>query len=244
MNLGVLARMTVTDEIHRQKRLDLDIINEQVIQGLIEQRQKFDLQQTQTVRSLVLLVFLSFVAWQGGNIKIPGTGASIAEVPAFLEISLVLSALTIMWLPYLFLCIQMYDAVIESAVKHLSAESLIDEDIIVASRMPIQLYLKYARHEVVIGRENGYKISGYGKIYNSLIIGLPLLAFLFAFAFLFVSVLVIAHLGLGDGFVGWSVYLVCWFVILVGVFGISANMVSPSYEMDFDHLEKFPPTPG
>ena len=158
MNMGVRARMTVADEIRRQKRLGLDVINEKVVEGLIEQRQYLENQQTQTLKSLVLLVFLSFVAWQGGNIKIPGTGASIAEVPAFLEISLVLSALILMWLPYLFLCIQTYEGVIHTIVKQISAKNLIDEDIVVASKMPVQLYLKYARENVVIGRKNGFKM--------------------------------------------------------------------------------------
>lgn len=241
MNMGVRARMTVADEIRRQKRLGLDVINEKVVEGLIEQRQYLENQQTQTLKSLVLLVFLSFVAWQGGNIKIPGTGASIAEVPAFLEISLVLSALILMWLPYLFLCIQTYEGVIHTIVKQISAKNLIDEDIVVASKMPVQLYLKYARENVVIGRKNGFKMSPRGKVYNGMLVGLVLFAFVLMFAFLFVSVLVIAHLGLDDGFVGWSVYLLCWFVICVGVFAISANFVNSRYEMDFDHLENIEP---
>jgi hypothetical protein len=123
-------------------------------------------------------------------------------------------------------------------VKQTSAANLIDEEIIVASRMPVQLYLKYARTDVVIGRENGYLISRLGQIYNGLLVGLVLGVFLLIFAFLFVSVLVIAHLGLDEGFVGWSVYLLCWFTSLVGVFAISANFVRLRYEMDFKHLER------
>ncbi|MDP2618774.1 MAG: hypothetical protein Q8P46_01120 [Hyphomicrobiales bacterium] len=241
MTINVLARMTAADEIRRQKRLGLDVINEKVIEGLIEQRQHLENQQTQTLKILVLLVFLSFVAWQGGNIKIPGTGASIAEVPGFLEISLVLSALTLMWLPYLFLSIQIYEGVIQSIVKQLSAQNLIDEDIVVASRMPVQLFLKYARESVIIGRKNGFTISPHGKAYNTILVGLLLLAFSLFFVFLFVSVLVIAHLGLDDEFLGWSVYLLCWFVICVGVIAISANFVNSRYEMDFNHLEIIEP---
>jgi hypothetical protein len=94
--------MTAANEIRRQSRLGMDVINEKVVEGLIEQRQYFEKQQQQILRSLLLLVFLSFVTWQGANIKIPGTGVSIAEVPAFFEISLVLSALCLMWVPYNF----------------------------------------------------------------------------------------------------------------------------------------------
>jgi Zn-dependent protease with chaperone function len=52
---------------------------------------------------LVLAVFFSFVAWRGGKIQIPGTGASITDIPAFLEISLAVAAFSLMWLPYIFL---------------------------------------------------------------------------------------------------------------------------------------------
>ncbi len=103
--------------------------------------------------------------------------------------------------------------------------------------MPVQLYLKYARSDVVIGRENGYIMSTFGKVYNGMLIGLVLASILLCFIFLFVSVLVIAHHGLDESFAGWSIYLFCWFVILIGVFAISANFVSSRYEMDFDHLE-------
>ena len=238
MSMIVRARMTAADEIRRQKRLGLGVINEKVIEGLIMQRQYLEKEQTNLGKSLVLLVFLSFVAWQGGNIKIPGTGISIADVPAFLEISLVLSSLHLMWLPFVFINIQSYDAVTQSIAKQLLAENLIDEDIVIASKLPMQLFLKYARDEIVFGRENGFKMSTFGKIYNGLLLSLLVLSFTLVFFFLFVSVIIIAHQGLDNGFTGWSIYLLCWFLILVGVFAVSANFVNSKYEMDFNHLEK------
>jgi len=64
------------------------------------------------------------------------------------------------------------------------------------------------------------------------------------FLFLFVSVIIIAHQGLDSGFTGWSVYLLCWFLILVGVFAISASFVNFKYEMDFENLERIEQTEG
>ncbi len=53
---------------------------------------KIEAQQNTLIRSLTISLFLAFIAWNGGNIQIPGTGASIAELPAFLELSLILFA--------------------------------------------------------------------------------------------------------------------------------------------------------
>jgi hypothetical protein len=237
MSLAVLARMTVANELRRQSRLGIKVINDKVVEGLLVQRQNVEGQQQQFIKLLVMSVFLSFVAWRGGKIQIPGTGASITEIPAFLEISLVVAALSLMWLPYIFLSLQLYDAVIQSIVKHISASNVIDEDIVVASKQLIHLFIKYARRNVVIGRESGYLPSRGGRVYNLLLVGLPMLAYAVVFLLLFASVLVIAHLGLDSGLVGWSVYLFCWFAALIGVFAVSANFVSPKYEMDFAHLE-------
>jgi len=244
MSMNVRARMTIADEIRRQKRLGLEVINEKVIEGLIEQRQYLEKEQTKLYKNLVVLVFLSFIAWQGVNIKIPGAGISIADVPAFLEISLVLSSIYLMWLPYVFINIQSYDAVIQSIVKQITTKNLIDEEIVVASKLPVQLFCKYARDEIVFGRENGFKMSTLGKIYNGLLISLVLFSFFLVFLFLFVSVIIIAHQGLDSGFTGWSVYLLCWFLILVGVFAISASFVNFKYEMDFENLERIEQTEG
>lgn len=211
MNMILRARMTIADEIRRQKRLGLEVINEKVINGLIEQRQHLEKQQTDCGKALVILIFLSFVASQGGDIKIPGTGISIAEVPAFLEISLVLSSLYLMWLPYLFLNIQCYDAVLQAITKQLSTKNLIDEDIVVASKLPSQLFLKYARNDIVFGRMNGYKMSTFGKIYNGLLISLLSLSLTLLFFFMFMAIFIIAHQSLDTGFVGWSTYLLCCF---------------------------------
>lgn len=246
MSIIVLARMMSANEIRRQRRLGLNIINQEVIEGLIERRKQVEAEQTQVIRKLVGAVFLSFIAWQGGNITIPGTGTSIAEIPAFLEISLVSAALLLMWLPYLFLNIQLYDGLIQSIVQSLTTRSAIDEDIVVASRLPVQLYIKYARTDVVIGRSNGYTLSTVGKVYNIFLIALPIFVFMSIFVCLFVSVLAIAHLGLQDSYVGWAIYSLCWLAAFVGVYAISANFASFKYEVDFTKLESFddPMVPG
>lgn len=237
-SLYVRASMFTADELRRQKRLELKEINQNVLEGLVNQRAKLESQQNNLIRSLTVAVFLAFVAWNGGNIQIPGTGASIADVPAFLEICLIAAAFNVLMVTYSFLSIQLYDAVISAVASDVMAKNQLDPDLFTAAHTPTWLFLKYCRTAPVIGREPGFIISASGRIFFGVLVG-SLSIILLALWFLAIaSIIYISHTGLSDDVVGWVVYATCIFIIFVSFISMAANIVNFTHEMDFSVLEE------
>lgn len=116
-SLYVRANMFTAEELRRQKRLGINELNENVLEGLVNQRAKFEGQQVNLIRSLTISLLLAFVAWSGGNIQIPGTSASLVEIPAFLELSLISASFSVLMVTYSFLSIQSYNAVISAVAR-------------------------------------------------------------------------------------------------------------------------------
>lgn len=236
-SLYVRAAMFTADELRRQKRLGLSDLNEDVLNGLIKQRMHFEGEQDKMVRSLSIALFLAFVAWSGGDIKIPGTGTSIGGVPAFLELSLITSAFSVLMLTYAFLSIQMYNAVISAIAEAVLAKNELDTDLFTAAKVPTWLFIKYAQKAPVNSRSPGFKISTLGNIYNKLLIGSLTFVMMAALIFAILCILYIAHTGLADSLAGWSVYLLCIGLIFVAFLSMAANVLEFEHEMDFDILE-------
>lgn len=236
-SLYVRASMFTADELRRQKRLGLSEINGSVLEGLVSQRTKIEEQQNKLIRSLVISLFLAFIAWNGGNIEIPGTGASIVDVPAFLELSLIAAALGVLIVTYTFLSIQMYNAVISAVASDVVAKNKLDPDLFAAAHAPMWLFLKYAQKAPVNGRVPGFKISVFGRIFYSFLIGSMAVIMLGFWLLAIASIIYIAHSGLSDDIGGWVTYLTC--VVLIGASFISmaANIVEFTHEMDFEILE-------
>jgi hypothetical protein len=237
LNLYVRASMFTTDELRRQRRLALDDINIDVLNGLIQQKNYFEDRQNIMTRTLTISLFLAFVAWSGGNIKIPGTGASIGEVPAFLELSLISASFSVLMITYAFLSLQIYGAVISSIAQELLAKNELDTDIFVASKVPTWLFLKYAQFSPVNTRPPGYVISKMGALYNKILITSLLIVLLAGWVLAIISILYIAHTGLSNSIAGWSVYSFCIIIIFVSCISMSANIVEFEHKMDFDILE-------
>jgi len=236
-NLYTRAAMFTAEEIRRQKRLKLTEINENVLNGLIKQKVHYDMQQQIMVRTLMIALFLMFVAWSGGNIKLPGTGVSIGEVPAFLELSIIVASFSVLMLSYVFLSIQIYSAVISAISKELLAKNELDPDIFVAAKEPTWLFLKYAQTAPVRGREPGFKISCFGKLYNKILIRSLSLILIVTWVFAIACILYIAHTGLKNTVADWSVYLFCCSLIVVSLISMAANFFQFEHEMDFNNLE-------
>jgi hypothetical protein len=238
MSMIVRAKMATADEMRRQKRLGLNAVDEPILDGLVLQKINLELQQTNSIRNLIILLFLVFVSWRGGSINIPGFGISIREIPAFLEISLILSALYIVLIPYIFLSIQLYEGVIGSIAHFVKAEELIDSEIFIASKTPVYLFVKYARKNLVIGRKDGYIMGYSGVLFNGIILYSITVLILLMYIFIVIAIIYIAHTGLRDDVVGWSIYFICWISAIIAFVAASANIVGVNYEMDFDVLEK------
>lgn len=236
-SLYVRANMFTTDELRRQKRLGLSDLNEDVLNGLIEQRIHFEGQQEKMARSLSIALFLAFVAWSGGDIKIPGTGTSIGGVPAFLELSLISAAFSVLMLTYAFLSIQMYNSVISAIAEVVLAKNELDTDLFAAAKIPTWLFIKYAQKAPVSGRLPGFKISTLGNIYYKFLIGSLAFVMLAILIFAIICILYIAHTGLSGSVAGWSVYLLCIGLIFVAFISMAANVFEFEHEMDFDILE-------
>ncbi len=230
--------MFTADELRRQKRLGLDEINENLLEGLIDQRAKLEGQQNNLIRTLTISLFLAFVAWSGGNIQVPGTGASIAEVPAFLELSLIVAALNVLMVTYTFLSLQLYNAVIAAVTSDVLGKNELDPDLFAAAHAPTWLFVKYCKEAPVDGRIPGFKVSKSGRIFYSLLVG-SLSVILLALWFLaIVSILYIAHSGLTDNVAGWAVYTTCVAIVLASFISMAANVVQFTHEMDFSVLEE------
>ncbi len=236
-SLFVRAAMFTADELRRQRRLGLNDLNENTINGMVEQRKHFEDQQSKMVRAMSISLFLAFVSWSGGDIEIPGTGTSIGEVPAFLELSLVSAAFSVLMITYSFLSIQMYNAVISSIASHVLAKSELDPDLFVAAKAPTWLFIKYTQTEPVTGREAGYKISTCGKLYNALLLGALVFILLSGWLLAIGCIAYIAHTGLSGTIVGWSVYILCLAMIVTSLISMAANFMQFETELDFDFLE-------
>ena len=208
-NLYVRASMFTADELRRQKRLGLNEINENVLEGLVSQRAKLEDQQNKIIRSLAISLFLAFIAWNGGNIQIPGTGASIAEIPAFLELSLITAAFSVLMVTYSFLSIQLYNSVIAAVASDVLAKNKLDPDLFAAAHTPTWLFVKYCKGAPVDGRIPGYKISARGRIFYGFLVGLVSVILLGLWLLAIASILYIAHSGLSDDVAGWVVYATC-----------------------------------
>lgn len=236
-SLYVRASMFTADELRRQKRLELSDINEDVLDGFVVQRKHFEDQQEKMIRALSIALFLAFVSWSGGDIKIPGTGTSIGEVPAFLELSLISAAFSVLMITYSFLSIQMYNAVISAVAEAVLAKNKLDPDLFAAAKVPTWLFIKYTQKAPVNGRMPGFKISTYGKIYNKLLLGSLVTILMLGWFFAITCIVYIAHTGLTESIAGWSVYLLCVGMIFVSFISMAANFLEFENEMDFDILE-------
>jgi len=230
--------MFTADELRRQKRLGLEEINENVLDGLVEQRAQLEGQQNNIIRSLTISLFLAFVAWSGGNIKIPGTGASIDEVPAFLEISLITAAFCVLMVTSTFLSLQMYNAVIAAVASDVLGKSKLDPDLFSAARVPTWLFFKYCKEAPVDGRIPGFKVSKGGKVFYGVLVGFTTVVLLALWFLAISSILYIAHSGLSDSVAGWTVYVTCIAIIFASLLCMAANVVEFTNEMDFSVLEE------
>ncbi|WP_157133125.1 hypothetical protein [Roseobacter sp. SK209-2-6] len=230
--------MFTADELRRQKRLGLSQFNQEVLEGLVSQRAKLEVQQNTVIRSLMISLFLAFIAWNGGNIQIPGTGASMAEVPAFLELSLVAASFSVLMVTYTFLSIQIYNAVIEAVADDVLAKNKLDPDLFAAAHTPAWLFLKYARETPVNGRSPGFRISTHGRFFYNILVGSMTLVLLALWLLAIASILYIAHSGLSNDIPGWAIYSACIAIIFVSFISMAANVVGFSHEMDFAVLEE------
>jgi len=237
-SLYVRASMFTADELRRQKRLGLNEINEDVLKGLVNQRTKLEAQQNNLIRSLTISLFLAFIAWSGGNIQIPGTGASIAQIPAFLELSLITAALCVLLVTYSFLSIQLYGAVIAAVAGDVLAKNKLDPDLFAAAHSPEWLFLKYSQDAPVNGRTPGYKISAFGRLFYGVLVQSVSVILLALWFLAIASILYIAHSGLSDDVAGWVVYVTCIIVIFASFVSMVANALEFTHEMDFSVLEE------
>lgn len=237
-NLFVRASMFTADELRRQKRLGLNEINENVLKGLVNQKTKLEVQQNNLLRSLAISMFLAFVAWNGGNIQIPGTGVSIADIPAFLELSLITAALCVLMITYTFLSIQLYGAVITAVASEILAKNKLDPGLFAASCAPEWLFIKYCKMAPVDGREPGFKISTCGRVFYGALVWSISIIILALWLLAIISILYIAHSGLSDDIAGWTIYFTCIVIICAAFISMAANIVPFSHEMDFSILEE------
>lgn len=236
-NLYVRASMFTADELRRQRRLDLKEVNVTVFEGLVKQREKLEAQQNNLIRSFTISLFLAFIAWNGGDIQIPGTGASIADVPAFLELCLIVAAFGVLIVTYSFLSIQLYNAVISAVASDVLAKNKLDFDLFCAAHTPMWLFLKYCQAAPVNGREPGYKISTSGRIFYSALVGLLSMILLALWLLAIASILYIAHTGLSNDLAGWVVYVMCAIIIFTSFMAMAANIIYFTHDMDFSVLE-------
>ncbi|NDK36983.1 hypothetical protein [Rhodovulum sulfidophilum] len=243
-SLYVRASMFTADELRRQKRLGLHEVNENVLEGLVNQRAKLEGQQNNIIRSLTTSLFLAFVAWSGGDIQIPGTGASLAEIPAFLELSLIAASFSVLMATCSFLSIQLYNAVIAAVASDVLAKNKLDPDLFSAAHTPTWLFLKYSKMAPVDGRKPGFRISTPGRVFYGALVG-SISAILLSLWFLAIaSIIYIAHSGLSDDVSGRGVYVICISMILASFISIAANFVAFTHEMDFSALEEIEPDRG
>ena len=201
------------------------------------QREKLEAQQNNLIRSLSISLFLAFIAWNGGNIQIPGTGASIEDVPAFLELCLISAAFCVLMITYSFLSLQLYTAVISAVASEVMAKSKLDPDLFAAAHTPTWLFVKYCQAAPVNGREPGFRISVPGRIFYSVLVGLLLTILLSLWVLAIASILYIAHTGLSNNLAGWAVYATCVLMIIASFIAMAANIIEFTHEMDFSVLE-------
>jgi hypothetical protein len=236
-SLYVRASMFTADELRRQKRLDLKEVNETVLEGLVNQREKLEAQQNNIIRSLTISLFLAFIAWNGGDIQIPWTGASIVDVPAFLELCLIAAAFSVLMVTYSFISIQLYNAVISAVAGDVLAKNKLDPDLFTAAHTPTWLLVKYCQAAPVNGREPGYRISTPGRIFYGVLVGLLTMILLTLWLLAIASILYIAHTGLSDDLAGWVVYATCVLIIFTSFIAMAANIIEFTHDMDFSMLE-------
>lgn len=230
--------MFTSDELRRQRRLGLEEVNKDVLEGLVNQRGSLEEQQNKITRSLALSLFLAFISWNGGSIQIPGTGAAISDIPAFLELSLIASAFSVLMVTYSFLSMQSYNAVIAAVAGDVLAKSRIDTDLFTAAHVPTWLFLKYCKFSPVDGRKPGFIISKTGRIFYGFLFGSLLFVMLSLWLLAIASILYIAHTGLSDGAAGWAVYATCIVIIFASFISMAANFLGFTHELDFSVLEK------
>ncbi|MCR9236176.1 MAG: hypothetical protein NXI17_05850 [Alphaproteobacteria bacterium] len=226
LSLVVKARMLARQEVLRDKALDTNIFDNSLILGLIEQNGKLRHQMYSMTRNAVFLLFLAFVALSGGDITIPGTGSKIGDIPAFFEISLVLCAIQLSFIPVQFLSTQLYAGVISVFIEARSADGSVDHDLVNASKEPVWLFVKYATSPITVRRPDAYEISEVGRIFYALMVASFSILILSAYLMINVSMLYLAHFGLSDSFVQWCIYIFCWFCFAVVVFGAIGNGIA------------------
>lgn len=236
-SLTVRASMFTSDELRRQKRLGLSEVDRNVLDGLVAQRSKIEAQQDKLIRSLTISLFFAFIAWHGGTIQIPGTGASIAEVPAFLELSLISAAFSVLMITYTFLSVQIYTAIISAVASDVLAKNKLDPDLFSAAQAPVWLFFKYSQEAPVNGRVPGYKISSSGRVFYGLLVGSVTFLILALWFLAIASILYIAHSGLSDDLAGWAIYSTCIALICASFIAMAANVVEFTHEMNCEALE-------
>lgn len=238
MKLSILvkARMLARQEVLRARALESDILSDSLIEGMIKQNENLNSQMQNVLKGAVLTLLLAFVAWKGGNIRIPGTGATIAEIPAFFEIAIIVCALQLLFVPFMFLSTQLYEGIISVFIESRSIDGLVDADLVKSSRMPVWLFIKYANAESTIGRPNLYENSKSGKIFNRLLISSLTLILLTTYIMINISMLYLAHVGLTVSFTHWAIYLVCVMCFSVSVIGILGNTLRFNHTVRLDLL--------
>ena len=209
LNMITKSRLLTRQEILRDRLLKSDILNRGLIEGMIVQNNKLKSQMETILKSAILSLFFAFVALQGGAFKIPGTGATISEIPAFFEIAIVVCALNHMYIPFLFLSTQLYDGNIAVLIDSKSMDGVVDSDLLKSSMCSEWLFIKYANAQPSIGRQNIYENSKKGKVFNFFLVSMLLFTIIAAYLMLNISMIYLAYVGLADSFAHWSIFIFC-----------------------------------
>ncbi|WP_162901247.1 hypothetical protein [Breoghania sp. L-A4] len=236
---AVRARILFGREVRIENTRDTKLFDEEYLKGVLKNKVYWTKQRDIFAKTMVISIFIIYLIVNGGDIKVPGIGISIKEIPGILYILVPYCSFNALFLVFAFVNEDIYSALIDQIIIKKSEYGVVDPDLVKAAYEPQFFIHKLFRADFNIYDTNSINPQG-ASLLVSVIITFGFLVTIFtpllgaAVYLIYSSIYYI-----DNSVIGICVKLFSICCILFGLFVIIAVYKNQTYkDIDYKNVEK------
>ena len=136
----LFSRESDIDAIHK-----LNFFSEETLEKLVKQKFALEKQRDNMLRNIIALAFLMYLVSNGQSMVLPFLKIDLASIPGLQALLGLLMAVHILFAEIAGINVGAYSGLIEEFSKRKSNDTVIDPDLVTASVVPFQMFLKILR---------------------------------------------------------------------------------------------------
>lgn len=191
----VRARLLFQREVDLASAGDNKFFSKETYDGIVQQRAEIEKQRNGFLRNVFFCIFAMILVSNGQDVTIPVLNMNLASIPGLNPLLSIYAAITIFFSGIFSISVGAYTGLMDQFSIKLTGDSLVDPDILSASKAPQQLFLKVFRvrfntfHPVHI---EPTPFSRFLYHFATFLVLLPLLL-IFGFMYIYVTYFSLAH---------------------------------------------------